>query len=155
MSKKDFIKVIKILKSKYPYCRDIKIKKKRKSLKYYPLTWKITHILDLFYYKYVFNSLDFYDEEDKLVFGIVYNPYPEKIDPSYSTLMNRVAVERGDCFDKWSKVPISLPIPETEAQMKYLLDKIEWLLTDEGYKASDGYDYEKWVNDYPMFNSWK
>lgn len=61
----------------------------------------------------------------------------------------RICIERKDCFDKWSKSPICLPIPETDEQMAFLWDQIFWLLTEEGYVASNNYEMDKWIKDYP------
>jgi len=54
-------------------------------------------------------------------------------------LNGKIAFDNKDCFDKWSKCPYSLPIPQNEAELAYLLSKMEYLATKEGYEASDGY----------------
>jgi hypothetical protein len=68
---------------------------------------------------------------------------------SNPNLNGKIAIDRNDCFDKWSKCPINLPFPENDKQKQFLIDKINWLKTDEGYKASNEYEFEKWVADYP------
>jgi len=68
----------------------------------------------------------------------------------YPDAYGKICVDRDDCFNKWSQCPIVLPIPKNEKQMKYLFDKIAWLLTDEGCESSDTFDYETWTQDYPL-----
>lgn len=80
-----------------------------------------------------------------LVIGFC-EPNDEK---SYSYIDGKIAIDRNDCFDKWSKCPINLPFPENDRQLQFLLDKINWLKTEEGYKVSNEYDFDNWVRDYP------
>ena len=54
-------------------------------------------------------------------------------------LIDWVAIDRHDCFDKWSKCSIKLPIPRNDKQRRYLFEKINWLLTKDGFKFSDSY----------------
>lgn len=68
---------------------------------------------------------------------------------SYYYIDGRISIDREDCFDKWSKCPICLPFPKDEKELQFLLDKIDWLKTSEGYKASNEYDMDKWVSKYP------
>lgn len=68
---------------------------------------------------------------------------------SYSYIDGKIAIDREDCFDKWSKCPIDLSFPKNGKQIQFLIDKINWLKTDEGYKASNGYDFDNWVKEYP------
>ena len=63
-------------------------------------------------------------------------------------ISDRICIDREECFDKMSKCPICLPIPENIKQIDFLFDKIDWLLTDEGLKASNDYDIDKWVLKY-------
>lgn len=39
-------------------------------------------------------------------------------------------------FDKMSRSPFILPIPETEAQLNFLLEKMQWIITEEGIEFS-------------------
>jgi hypothetical protein len=68
---------------------------------------------------------------------------------SYAQLDGKIAIDREDCFDKWSKCPIVLPFPENEKQVQFLIDKINWLKTDEGYKVSNEYETDLWITSYP------
>ncbi len=54
---------------------------------------------------------------------------------------NRIVIENERCFDKWTRCPISLPIPTNEAQFSYVLEKLEELGTEEWYNRSNKYDY--------------
>ena len=70
-------------------------------------------------------------------------------DDSINTyLKGKISVDRKDCFDKYSKCPISLPLPQNKEQMDFIIDKLKWLRSDEGYKSSDEYEFEKWVTKY-------
>lgn len=69
---------------------------------------------------------------------------------SYWYIDGRIAIDREDCFDKWSKCPVNLPFPENEKQLQFLLDKMNWLKTDEGYKVSNEYDFDNWIKEYPI-----
>jgi hypothetical protein len=42
-----------------------------------------------------------------------------------------------------------LPFPENEKQTQFLLDKMNWLKTEEGYRASNRYEFDNWVTEYP------
>ncbi len=55
---------------------------------------------------------------------------------SYSYLDNKVAVDHYDLFDKWSKCALNLPIPTNDKEMKYLLDQLQYLNTEEGYEKN-------------------
>jgi len=71
------------------------------------------------------------------------------LDASYSYINGKIAVDNTDCFDKWSKCPLNLKIPKTEKQIKYLLDQLKYWGSSEGYNDSNGYEFEKWVGEYP------
>jgi hypothetical protein len=87
------------------------------------------------------------ENKDFLRIGIVYTDFSREPN-CYRQLLNRIAIDREDCFDKWSKCPITLPIPETKEQLEYLSQKIDWLLTEEGYVASNEYNTDLWISDY-------
>ncbi len=52
----------------------------------------------------------------------------------------KMCFDNSGCFDKYSKCPYSLPIPENEAELSYLLSKMEYLGTRAGYNASNNYE---------------
>ena len=55
-----------------------------------------------------------------------------------------------DCkrlFDKYSKCPIQVKLPLTGEQFVYVLSKMQWLNTEEGYNASKTYSKEQWLNE--------
>lgn len=58
-----------------------------------------------------------------------------------------IAIDREDCYDKIWKCPILISAPKTEDEYNKLMKKIKWLQTEEGYKASNGYDFDKWMNE--------
>lgn len=64
-------------------------------------------------------------------------------------LNGRIAIDYIDLFDKYSRCPINLIIPETDAELNYLLQKIMWLRTPEGYKTSKKYITRDWITEYP------
>jgi len=65
---------------------------------------------------------------------------------SYVHINGKIAVDHKDCSDKWSKCPICLPLPRNEAEIKYLLEKIRFVGTDEGFKLSNDYSLD--INKY-------
>lgn len=71
------------------------------------------------------------------------------INSSYSYINGKISIDHKDCFDKWSKCPLVLEIPSNKGQMNYLLKQLEFWGSDEGYKISNQYEFEQWVNSYP------
>ena len=71
------------------------------------------------------------------------------VDFPHGYIAGNVCVECTVFFDKWSKSPVRLPIPETKEQRDYLYEKIIWLHTEEGREATKNYDVDKWIKDYP------
>lgn len=67
---------------------------------------------------------------------------------AYPEICGRIAID--GFFDKWWSVPCSLPLPETEAQMEYVLEQIKYWQTEEGVQISREYDHSKWVREYPV-----
>lgn len=61
---------------------------------------------------------------------------------------NAIYVDHKELYDKPRKCPIFLPIPTTQQQVDFLISKLQWLMTEEGYSASDKYETEKWVDSY-------
>jgi hypothetical protein len=52
-------------------------------------------------------------------------------------LDGKIAADHVDCFDKWSKCPLIVNLPQDEEKMKSLLGFLEKLGTDEGYNFSN------------------
>lgn len=50
-----------------------------------------------------------------------------------------------ELFDKPRKCCLQLPIPVTQYQVNFVLDKLEWLVTDEGKAYSE---YFNFIEDY-------
>lgn len=49
----------------------------------------------------------------------------------------KIAFDNVKCFDKLSKCPYILPLPKNEAQFNYVLEKMQYLATPDGYKRSN------------------
>ena len=67
---------------------------------------------------------------------------------SYQYIDGKICFDNVKCFDKWSKCPYSFPIPKTEKQFEYVLSKMQYLASSDGYKKSNEYDLE-FENGYP------
>ena len=67
---------------------------------------------------------------------------------SYSYIDGKICFDNVKCFDKWSKCPYSFPIPKTEKQFEYVLSKMQYSASSDGYKKSNEYDLEC-ENGYP------
>ena len=67
---------------------------------------------------------------------------------SYTYIDGRIAFDNSDCFVKWNKCPYSFPIPKTVDEFNYILSKMQYLSTEEGYNKSDNYELD-WERDYP------
>ena len=52
----------------------------------------------------------------------------------------KICFDNSGCFDKYYNCPYSLPIPQNEAELSYLLSKMAYLGTKEGYEASNNYE---------------
>jgi hypothetical protein len=59
---------------------------------------------------------------------------------TYAYIDGKVCFDNKKCFDKWSKCPYSFPIPATEQAFEYLLSKMEYLASPEGYKKSNEFE---------------
>jgi hypothetical protein len=60
--------------------------------------------------------------------------------------------ERQECYDKWSRAPVCLPLPKNHEEFKFLLDKLSFLATEEGKEFSN--DCGR-IYDYPILNNEK
>jgi hypothetical protein len=67
---------------------------------------------------------------------------------SYTYIDGKICFDNVDCFDKWSKCPYSFPIPQNKEQFEYILEKMEYLNTPEGFEESDSYKI-KYEWDFP------
>lgn len=57
---------------------------------------------------------------------------------SYKYINNRISADNIDCYDKWSKCPLSMNLPVDGEE---LLKHLKWLSSPEGYKHSLNYEY--------------
>ncbi|WCK57506.1 hypothetical protein PP175_25915 (plasmid) [Aneurinibacillus sp. Ricciae_BoGa-3] len=93
---------------------------------------------------------DFVTVTGQNVIGGFCSPHdPNSVGASYSYLNGKIAIDHVDCFDKWSKCPLILPLPTNDGQMDYLLSQLKFWDSNDGLEASRNYEYEKWVDDYP------
>jgi len=58
-----------------------------------------------------------------------------------------IMAERKECFDKWSRSPIIMKLPSSKSGTKYLMQKLAWLCTADGLKASRSYDTTDWIDE--------
>jgi hypothetical protein len=88
-------------------------------------------------------------EGNNIVGGFCSKHDENDINASYTYINGKIAIDHIDCFDKWRNCPLNLPIPNNDVQMDYLLNQLKFWGSYEGYRASDEYDFDKWVNNYP------
>lgn len=62
-------------------------------------------------------------------------------DPPYWYIDGRFAADNSDCFDKWSKCPLIVTLPEDEQGIAYILEHLRYLATEEGRQWSASYGY--------------
>ena len=60
-------------------------------------------------------------------------------------LEGKLYFDSKECFNKPSSCCLHLPIPINQSQVNFVLDKLEWLVTDEGKAYSDDFNY---IEDY-------
>jgi len=73
----------------------------------------------------------------------IYGAFAREDNDECSTyITGKIAIDNKKCFDKFSKCPINLPIPTNDKQRKFLLEKMKFFATKEGYKISNYYDYD-------------
>jgi hypothetical protein len=62
-----------------------------------------------------------------------------------------IIIDNKDCFDKASKCPCKIKIPTTKTGLKkidYIIKQLKFWGTNEGFKISNEYIYDKWINEY-------
>lgn len=67
----------------------------------------------------------------------------------YTYINGKISADHKECFDKWSKCPLNLPLPENEEQMDFLLKQLIFWGSPEGYKKSNEYNLDSWIKEYP------
>lgn len=65
----------------------------------------------------------------------------------YVQINGRIAFDHVKCFDKWSKCPVSLELPETMKDFLYIVDQLKYVGSKEGYEKSN--NFELLIRDYP------
>ena len=58
----------------------------------------------------------------------------------YWYLDGKIAIDNSKAFDKWSRCPLYVWLPENDAEAQKILKAIKFLATEEGYKISNEYD---------------
>ena len=61
----------------------------------------------------------------------------------------KIAMDHYKCFDKPSKCPLILPLPENDIQIGYLKSQLLFWSSPEGLKISNSYEYEEYITKYP------
>lgn len=79
----------------------------------------------------------------------VFGGFHRTSDEVYPYINNKIAFDHLGCFDKWSKCPFCFPIPANDEQRNYVLEKLEFVGTQEGFDMSNSYEIQKWEEDYP------
>jgi hypothetical protein len=67
---------------------------------------------------------------------------------TFSSLSGKISADHIDCFDKWSKCPLNVPLPQTDREFQLLIAYFNFLQTDDGYEKSNKYEYQWWVTSY-------
>jgi len=65
----------------------------------------------------------------------------------YVHVNGRIAFDHVKCFDKWSKCPVSLELPQTMKDFEYIVDQLKYVGSEEGFEKSNSYDLN--IRDYP------
>lgn len=58
----------------------------------------------------------------------------------YWKLDGKIAVDNNNSFNKWSQVPFFVWLPETDDEVKRILDAIRFISTNEGESLSDEFE---------------
>jgi len=74
------------------------------------------------------------------------NTNDDLLNHSNSWLNGYVVIDNKNCFDKWSKCPLWIPIPETKQELDFLIERLKFWGSEEGFKASDEYNTDLWDN---------
>lgn len=59
-----------------------------------------------------------------------------------------IAADHSDCFDKWRKCPLKLPLPTSQREMDYLLERLKYWGSKKGREASNEFEYD--AEEYPF-----
>lgn len=74
----------------------------------------------------------------------------DKNEETYPDINGKIAADHERCFDKWSKCPLVLPLPQNGAQLDFLLQQLRYWGSDGGLQKSDNYETDSWVYSYPQ-----
>jgi hypothetical protein len=59
-----------------------------------------------------------------------------------------IVIDHKNCFQKTSRCPCCIYIPQTEEKIEYIIQQLKFWGTDEGFKISNEYEENKWINEY-------
>jgi hypothetical protein len=71
----------------------------------------------------------------------------------YPEINGKIAVDHKKAFDKWRKCPFVHPLPQSEKDIAYIIERLKFWGSDEGYEISNFYQWEKWEN--PSYKGFK
>lgn len=61
----------------------------------------------------------------------------------------KITADNDSCWDKPSRCPLTLSIPQGKHQIEFLLKQLKFLGSKDGENASNEFRYEEFANDYP------
>jgi hypothetical protein len=88
---------------------------------------------------------DFYQIKGLCIMGGFCTPVVNK-EMVYPEINGKIAVDHKKAFDKWRKCPFVHPLPQSEKDIKWIIERMKFWGTDEGYEISNTYQWEKWDN---------
>jgi hypothetical protein len=92
---------------------------------------------------------DYYDIKGNCIKGGFCTSHPaDSLWASYEALNGKIAVDHKDCFDKWRKCPLILPLPTSIIQLDWLMNRLLFWGTAEGYLYSNQFEYDKYDLEY-------
>lgn len=66
----------------------------------------------------------------------------------HNSINGALSADNEKCFDKWSKCPICmLAVPITDREINYVIEKLLFLGSNEGFKLSNNYEMD-YISDY-------
>lgn len=72
------------------------------------------------------------------------------LDSAWHDAVNgKISADNIIAFDRWSRCPLTLPLPENECEIKFIIEKLEFISSPEGYEFS--LDFNQ-IDEYPNFN---
>lgn len=79
--------------------------------------------------------------------GFCTKHYDNHTNSSYAEINGKISADNLQCFDKWSKCPLSLDLPSNEVEMNFLIKRLEYWGSEQGFNSSNNFDYD--MDEYP------